>query len=31
MRVHGNNERIAVENLKFGTKMLVDILKEVAA
>lgn len=31
MRVHGNNERIAVENLRFGTKMLVDILKEVAA
>jgi acetylornithine deacetylase/succinyl-diaminopimelate desuccinylase-like protein len=31
MRVHGNNERIPVENLRFGTKMLVDILKEVAA
>jgi acetylornithine deacetylase/succinyl-diaminopimelate desuccinylase-like protein len=30
LRVHGNNERIAVENLKFGVKMLVDILKEVA-
>jgi acetylornithine deacetylase/succinyl-diaminopimelate desuccinylase-like protein len=31
LRVHGNNERIAVENLRFGVKMLVDILKEVAA
>jgi acetylornithine deacetylase/succinyl-diaminopimelate desuccinylase-like protein len=30
LRVHGNNERIAVENLKFGMEMLVDILKEVA-
>jgi acetylornithine deacetylase/succinyl-diaminopimelate desuccinylase-like protein len=30
MRVHGNNERIAVENLRFGTKMLVGILNEVA-
>ena len=30
LRVHGNNERIAVENLKSGVKMLVDILKEVA-
>ncbi|MFB3886881.1 MAG: M20/M25/M40 family metallo-hydrolase [Thermodesulfobacteriota bacterium] len=30
LRVHGNNERIAVENLRFGMKMMVDILKEVA-
>jgi acetylornithine deacetylase/succinyl-diaminopimelate desuccinylase-like protein len=30
MKVHGNNERIAVENLGFGMKMLVDVLKEVA-
>jgi acetylornithine deacetylase/succinyl-diaminopimelate desuccinylase-like protein len=30
MRVHGNNERIAIENLRFGMKMLVEILKEVA-
>ncbi len=30
MRVHGNNERIAVENLRFGMKMMVDIIKEVA-
>jgi acetylornithine deacetylase/succinyl-diaminopimelate desuccinylase-like protein len=30
LRVHGNNERIAIENLKFGMKMLVDILKEIA-
>jgi len=31
MIVHGNNERIAVENLRFGMKMMVEILKEVAA
>jgi acetylornithine deacetylase/succinyl-diaminopimelate desuccinylase-like protein len=30
MRVHGNNERIAIENLRFGMKMMVEILKEVA-
>ena len=30
MIIHGNDERIAVENLRFGTKMLVEILKEVA-
>ena len=30
MRVHGNNERIAVENLRFGAKMMLDILKEIA-
>ena len=30
MSVHGNNERIAIENLRFGMKMMVDILKEVA-
>jgi acetylornithine deacetylase/succinyl-diaminopimelate desuccinylase-like protein len=28
---HGNDERIAVENLRFGMKMAVEILKEVAA
>ena len=27
---HGNDERIALENLRFGMKVLVDILKEVA-
>jgi len=27
---HGNDERIALENLRFGMKMLVDILKEIA-
>ena len=31
MRVHGNNERIDLENLRSGTKMLVEIIKEVAA
>jgi acetylornithine deacetylase/succinyl-diaminopimelate desuccinylase-like protein len=30
LRVHGNNERIALENLRFGMKMLVEIIKEVA-
>jgi len=30
LRVHGNNERIAIENLRFGMKMMVDILKEVS-
>ncbi|HSB03565.1 MAG TPA: M20/M25/M40 family metallo-hydrolase [Thermodesulfobacteriota bacterium] len=30
MRVHGNNERISVENLGFGMKMMLDIIKEVA-
>jgi len=29
LRVHGNNERVAVENLRFGMKMMVDILKEI--
>ncbi len=30
MIIHGNDERIAVENLRFGMKMLVEIIKEVA-
>jgi acetylornithine deacetylase/succinyl-diaminopimelate desuccinylase-like protein len=30
LRVHGNNERVAVENLRFGMKMLVEIIKEIA-
>ena len=30
LRVHGNNERIAIENLRFGMKMMVDILREIA-
>ena len=30
LRVHGNNERIALENLRFGMKMLVEILKGIA-
>jgi acetylornithine deacetylase/succinyl-diaminopimelate desuccinylase-like protein len=29
-RIHGNDERIAIENLKFGMKMLVEVIKEVA-
>ena len=31
LKVHGNNERIAVENLRFGMRMMVEILKEIAA
>jgi len=27
---HGNDERIALENLRFGIKMLVEVIKEVA-
>jgi acetylornithine deacetylase/succinyl-diaminopimelate desuccinylase-like protein len=30
LRVHGTDERIALENLRFGMKMLVEVLKEVA-
>jgi len=30
MIIHGNDERIALENLRFGTKLLVEIIKEVA-
>ncbi len=31
MRIHGHNERIAPENLRFGMEMMVEILKEIAA
>jgi len=31
MIIHGNDERIALENLRFGTKMMVEIIKEVAS
>jgi len=30
LRVHGNDERISLKNLKFGMRMLVEIIKEVA-
>jgi acetylornithine deacetylase/succinyl-diaminopimelate desuccinylase-like protein len=30
MRVHGNDERIAIDNLRFGMRSLFEILKEVA-
>jgi len=30
MIIHGNDERIALENLRFGMKMLVEIIREVA-
>ena len=30
LRIHGNNERIAIENLRYGMKMLVEILKGIA-
>jgi len=31
MRVHGNDERISIKNLKFGMRMLVEVIQEVAA
>jgi acetylornithine deacetylase/succinyl-diaminopimelate desuccinylase-like protein len=31
MLVHGDNERIAVENLEFGIKLMLEVLREVAA
>jgi acetylornithine deacetylase/succinyl-diaminopimelate desuccinylase-like protein len=30
LRVHGNNERVALENLRFGMNMMVEILKEIS-
>jgi acetylornithine deacetylase/succinyl-diaminopimelate desuccinylase-like protein len=30
MRVHGNDERVALENLRSGMRMMLEILKEVA-
>ena len=30
LRIHGNDERIATENLRFGMKIMLEILKEVA-
>jgi acetylornithine deacetylase/succinyl-diaminopimelate desuccinylase-like protein len=30
LRVHGNDERIALDNLRFGMRMLFEVLKEVA-
>ena len=30
LRIHGNNERIAVENLKFGMRLMTEIIKEIA-
>lgn len=30
LRVHGNNERIALENLRFGMKLLTEVIREVA-
>jgi acetylornithine deacetylase/succinyl-diaminopimelate desuccinylase-like protein len=30
MRIHGNNERIAVENLESGTRAMLEIVREVA-
>jgi acetylornithine deacetylase/succinyl-diaminopimelate desuccinylase-like protein len=29
LKVHGNNERVALENLRFGMRMLVEIIKEI--
>ena len=30
MRIHGNNERIAIDNLKFGMKAMLEMIKEIA-
>ncbi|MBM4279078.1 MAG: M20/M25/M40 family metallo-hydrolase, partial [Deltaproteobacteria bacterium] len=30
MNVHANNERIELENIRFGTKVLVEIIREIA-
>ena len=30
LRVHGNNERIAIENLRFGMRMLAEIVTEIS-
>ena len=30
MRIHGNNERIAIENLRFGMKAMLEMIKEIA-
>jgi len=30
LKVHGNNERIAIENLRFGMKMMTQIIREIA-
>ena len=30
LRVHGNDERIAIENLRFGMKAMVQIIKDIA-
>jgi len=30
LRVHGNNERIALENLQFGMRMMLEIMKDIA-
>lgn len=30
MRVHGNNERIELENLKFGMRILIDLIQKIS-
>lgn len=30
LKIHGNNERIALENLKFGMKLMTEVVKEIA-
>ena len=30
LRVHGNNERVALDNLKFGMRMMVEVIREIA-
>jgi acetylornithine deacetylase/succinyl-diaminopimelate desuccinylase-like protein len=30
LRIHGNNERITLENLKFGMRLMTEVVKEIA-
>lgn len=30
LRIHGNNERISLENLKFGMKLMMEVIKEIS-
>ena len=30
LRIHGNNERIALENLEFGMKLMTEVIKEIS-
>jgi len=30
LRIHGNNERISLENLKFGIRLMTEVIKEIS-